>query len=75
VPAEFNKDHTDVLGVVQAESGHATRAMLCRRLEWAAARADKVLDLLMELGIAWVDPLNEDGDDYWFPSFVNKESG
>ncbi|CEO97697.1 Vacuolar-sorting protein SNF8 [Plasmodiophora brassicae] len=71
VPTEFNRDHTDVLAVAQQSDGHTSLQVLGTALQWPEARCEKVLQLLLDLGIAWVDCYDPQKHEYWFPSLIN----
>eukprot|EP00474_Spongospora_subterranea_P009496 CRZ09954.1 hypothetical protein [Spongospora subterranea] len=70
VPIEFNKDHTDVLEIAQQNQGHISISGLCSALSWPAVRSEKVIELMMENGIAWVDQCDLKQFEYWFPSLI-----
>ena len=70
VPIEFNRDHTEVLELAQ-ESGFTTKELIRNKLGWPDSRIDKVLDLLLQEGMAWIDNKTEDKlMHYWFPSLA-----
>lgn len=68
VPQELSSDHSAVLHLAEA-SGRVTEAEILEKLRWDGARPLRVLNELMQEGMAWVD--SDGGGDqaaYFFPS-------
>ncbi|CAM9446310.1 unnamed protein product [Ectocarpus sp. 8 AP-2014] len=54
VPRELSSDHSAVLLLAEA-SGRITEADISEKLQWEGGRSRRVLDELMQEGMAWVD--------------------
>ncbi|CAN0555017.1 unnamed protein product [Ectocarpus sp. 12 AP-2014] len=54
VPRELSSDHSAVL-LLAEDSGRITEADISEKLRWDGGRPRRVLDELMQEGMAWVD--------------------
>uniref|UniRef100_A0A6V7LZP1 Vacuolar-sorting protein SNF8 n=1 Tax=Bracon brevicornis TaxID=1563983 RepID=A0A6V7LZP1_9HYME len=69
IPGELSMDHTAVLQQASVSSNaYASVGMLVRELRWERDRAEKALNHMVKLGLAWLDEQGDEGNLYWFPS-------
>ena len=69
IPGELSMDHTAVLQQA-SQSGNAFTSIstLQGELHWEKDRAQKALEHMVKLGLAWLDEQDEQETLYWFPS-------
>jgi len=67
IPCELNNDHTTLLAISQKD-GFITKSDIQSRLLWNEERSNLVLELLLKEGIAWIDEVDGQEIQYWFPS-------
>lgn len=72
VPGELSMDHTAVLQQASV-SGNAfiSVSLLESDLKWEKDRAQKAMDHMVKMGLAWLDEQDNNGTLYWFPSLFN----
>ncbi|XP_034943134.1 vacuolar-sorting protein SNF8 [Chelonus insularis] len=69
IPGELSMDHTAVLQQTSLTgNAFASISLLHRELKWERDRAQKALDHMVKMGLAWLDDQAEDELLYWFPS-------
>lgn len=64
VPIELSDDHTSIL-VLSKKYGYVSHEIIYSELKWEKSRVDRVIKLLLNEGIAWVD-INGDEVKYYF---------
>lgn len=69
IPGELSMDHTAVLQQAGL-SGEArvSASLLEEKLHWERDRAQKSLEYMVKMGLAWLDDQGENETLYWFPS-------
>lgn len=73
VPGELSMDQSVVLQTTSnLGKSYITISELNNTLKWEHHRAKKVLELLVQEGIAWIDKQSESEYYYWFPSFFTE---
>lgn len=73
VPGELSMDQNIILQrTSNAGRSYISILDLVINMKWEEQRAKKVLDLLVQEGIAWIDKQDSEGDVYWFPSFFTE---
>ena len=70
VSVELSPDHEKVLSLA-ARQGYVTFEDLIMKLEWNEERANRVLNQLVEKGIAIKDETYTEGTKYWFPGLAS----
>ena len=70
IPANLSEDHETVLNLASRE-GYITIENLILKTGWSLERANRVLNELVEKGIAIKDTEYMEGTKYWFPGFVS----
>ncbi|XP_057341966.1 vacuolar-sorting protein SNF8 [Microplitis mediator] len=69
IPGELSMDHTAVLQQTSITgNGYASVSLLESELKWERDRAQKSLDHMVKLGLAWLDEQDDSEILYWFPS-------
>ncbi|XP_015115277.1 vacuolar-sorting protein SNF8 [Diachasma alloeum] len=69
IPGELSMDHTAVLQQASVSgNAYTSVGLLEGELKWERDRAQKALDHMMKMGLAWLDEQGEEGNLYWFPS-------
>ncbi len=70
IPANLTEDHEVVLNLA-SRHGYITIEDLILKTGWSLERANRVLQELVEKGIAIKDTEYMEGTKYWFPGFVS----
>ncbi|KAF7987678.1 hypothetical protein HCN44_003541 [Aphidius gifuensis] len=72
VPGELSMDHTAVLQQASASGNAFTSvSILENELKWEKDRAQKAMDHMVKMGLAWLDDQADTITLYWFPSMFN----
>jgi ESCRT-II complex subunit VPS22 len=72
VPMELSTGHRKVLELAQS-SGMVTVSQLQTELKWNEANCERILNMLMHEGMAWIDKQANEPQ-YWFPSILMSKS-
>lgn len=69
VPGELSMDHTAVLHAASTnDKAYVSISNLQHVLRWEKERAQKAVDYMIKLGLAWIDKQNVEEPLYWFSS-------
>ncbi|XP_043289216.1 vacuolar-sorting protein SNF8 [Venturia canescens] len=72
VPGELSMDHTAVLQQASLSGeAHVSASLLQDKLHWEKDRAEKSLQYMVKMGLAWLDEQDSSETLYWFPSLFN----
>lgn len=72
VPGELSMDHTAVLQQASSSgNAYTSVTILENELKWEKNRAQKAMDHMVKMGLAWLDEQADNVTLYWFPSMFN----
>lgn len=72
VPGELSMDHTAVLQQANTSgNAYTSVTILENELKWEKERAQKAMDHMVKMGLAWLDEQDDNVTLYWFPSMFN----
>jgi ESCRT-II complex subunit VPS22 len=73
VPIEMSLDDYEIMSLAET-TGCFTVASAQQALKWEEERIQRVLRVLLEDGMVWIDVQHPDGTAYWFPSLWKRGS-